>query len=185
MGQKFALIIGNSKYQDPNFARLRKPAADAEALASTLGKPEIGRFYDVQSFINKDASVVRVAIARLFDRKKPDDLLLAYFSGHGIRDADGHLYLAMTDSQLELSVTAIPASFITEQMDRSRSHRIILILDCCHSGAFASGSKASLNESIGTAPAFEGTGYGRVVLTASDSTQYAWEGENLKGSAPE
>jgi len=70
--------------------------------------------------------------------------------------------LAMSDSQLDLlSATAIPASFITEQMDRSRSHR------------------------IGTAPAFEGTGYGRVVLTASDSTQYAWEGENLKGSAPE
>jgi uncharacterized caspase-like protein len=186
MGQKYALIIGNSEYQDPNFARLRKPAADAEALATTLSKPEIGRFNDVQSLINKDASVVRVAIARLFDRKKPDDLVLAYFSGHGIRDADGHLYLAMSDSQLDLlSATAIPASFITEQIDRSRSHRIVLILDCCHSGAFTSGSKAPLNESIGTAPAFEGTGYGRVVLTASDSTQYAWEGENLKGSAPE
>jgi len=184
MGQKYALIIGNSKYQDPNFARLRKPAADVEALAAILSKSEIGSFDNVQSFIDKNAAVVRVAIARLFDRKKPDDLVLAYFSGHGVRDADGHLYLAVSDSQLDLlSATAIPASFVTEQMDRSRSHRIVLILDCCHSGAFASGSKAPLNESIGTAPAFEGTGYGRVVLTASDSTQYAWEGENLKGSA--
>src|ERR1700751_2125874 len=119
MGQKYALIIGNSEYRDPNFERLRKPTADVEALARILKTPGIGRFDDVQSIINKDASSVRVAIARLFDRKKYDDLVLAYFSGHGVRDDEGHLYLAVTDSQLDvLSATAIPAAFITEQMDR-------------------------------------------------------------------
>src|SRR4029434_239202 len=32
-----------------------------------------------------------------------------------------------------------------------------------------------------TATAFEGTGRGRVVLTATDSTQYAWEGDQVLG----
>jgi pSer/pThr/pTyr-binding forkhead associated (FHA) protein len=68
-------------------------------------------------------------------------------------------------------------------MDRSRSRRQVLILDCCHSGAFAQGSKAMTGESAGTGPAFEGIGYGRVVLTATDATQYAWEGDKVIGQA--
>ncbi|MGH9196785.1 MAG: hypothetical protein ACRD1T_13705, partial [Acidimicrobiia bacterium] len=35
---------------------------------------------------------------------------------------------------------------------------------------------------VGTGSAFEGLGYGRVVLTATDSTQYAWEGDELVDS---
>src|SRR5438045_3250879 len=68
-------------------------------------------------------------------------------------------------------------------MDRSRSKRQVLILDCCHSGSFAQGSKAMTGESVGTKSAFEGTGYGRVVLTATDATQYAWEGDEVIGEA--
>ena len=68
-------------------------------------------------------------------------------------------------------------------MDRSFSKRQVLVLDCCHSGAFAHGAKAAQGVSVGTAEAFEGTGLGRVVLTATDSTQYAWEGDQIIGDA--
>src|SRR5438045_5145651 len=68
-------------------------------------------------------------------------------------------------------------------MDRSRSRRQVLILDCCHSGSFAQGSKAMTGENVGIKSAFEGTGYGRVVLTATDATQYAWEGDQVIGEA--
>ena len=68
-------------------------------------------------------------------------------------------------------------------MDRSLSKRQALILDCCHSGAFAQGAKAAASQVVGTGPAFEGTGYGHVVLTATDSTQYAWEGDRIIGES--
>src|SRR5512138_2651650 len=80
-----------------------------------------------------------------------------------------------------LHSTAIESDFIRKSMDQSRSRRQLLILDCCNSGAFAQGTKAATGDSIGTASAFEGTGYGRVVLTASDSTQFAWEGDKVIG----
>ena len=82
-----------------------------------------------------------------------------------------------------LSATAIPAVSISDEMDNSRSRRQVLILDCCHSGAFAKGSKGATGDSVGTATVFQGTGYGRVVLTATDSTQYAWEGDEVIGDA--
>jgi hypothetical protein len=65
-------------------------------------------------------------------------------------------------------------------MDQSRSKRQVLILDCCNSGAFTQGTKAATGVSIGTASEFE-AGYGRIILTASDSTQFAWEGDKVIG----
>ena len=125
---------------------------------------------------------MRRAIARFFEARSRDDLLLMCFSGHGVRDDHGHLYLAVRDTERDLlSGTRSSASFVTARMDRSLSKRLVLVLDCCHSGAFGYGAKGVHGASVGTATAFEGTGRGRVVLTATDSTQYAWEGDQVSG----
>jgi len=110
--------------------------------------------------------------------------LLLYFSGHGIRNGQGQLFLAANDTEINiLEATGIPAEFVTYAMNNSRSQRQLLILDCCNSGAFAHGSKSAsgVGKSMGIATAFEGSGFGRVVLTATDATQYAWEGDKVIG----
>jgi tetratricopeptide (TPR) repeat protein len=184
MMQKYALLIGNSVFLDENLTRLKAPDIDVGALVDLLLDSEIGGFDDVNSLVNVGSTVIRKAIADLYNKKKPDDLLLLYFSGHGILDEQGRLYLAVKDTEHNLlSGTAIPANFITDEMNNSRSKRQVLILDCCHSGAFARGTKGVIGGSAGTAIAFEGTGYGRVVLTATDTTQYAWEGDQIIGKA--
>jgi Tol biopolymer transport system component len=184
MGRRLALIIGNSIFRDPTLARLLTPDADVGALADVLLDPEIGAFDDVKLVVNMAASSIRRSISEFFANKTRDDLLLLYFSGHGVLDEYGRLYLATKETEnTYLRGTAIPTSFITDEMDHSRSRRQVLILDCCHSGAFARGSKGATGASVGTAAAFEGRGYGRVVLTASDATQYAWEGDRVIGEA--
>jgi uncharacterized caspase-like protein len=184
MGKRLALIIGNSVYQDPTLARLNAPDVDVGALHDVLKDSQVGGFDDVDLVFNSTSSNVRVAISTFFARKSHDDLLVLYFSGHGVLDDNGHLYLAVKDTDHSyLRATAIPAAFITDEMDHSRSRREVLILDCCHSGAFARGSKGATGASVGTATAFEGKGSGRVILTASDATQYAWEGDRVIGEA--
>jgi hypothetical protein len=184
MGRKLALIVGNSQYEDAGLARLSAPDADVHALAGVLRDSTIGAFDEVESVVDASFAHTRRAIARFFDGRKRDDLLLLYFSGHGVRDEYGHLHLAVRDTERSvLAATAIEASFITECMDRSASKRLVLVLDCCHSGAFSYGSKSAQGASVGTAVAFEGTGRGRVVLTATDATQYAWEGDTAIGAA--
>ena len=184
MSRKLALIIGNSEYQDPKLARLATPSEDVNDLAEVLRTPDIGGFDEVTTLVNEPVPVVSRAIGRFFKQRVSEDLLLLYFSGHGVRDDQGYLHLAVKDTEHDLlAATAIPAAFVTSEMDRSRSRRQVLILDCCHSGAFAQGMKGAVGESVGTASAFEGVGYGRVVLTASDSTQYAWEGDQVIGEA--
>jgi hypothetical protein len=184
MGRKLALIIGNSQYEDAGLARLSAPDADVNALADVLRDTSIGAFDAVESIVNQSFAHTRRAIARFFDERKRDDLLLLYFSGHGVRDEYGQLHLAVRDTERSLlAATAIEAAFVSECMDRSASKRLVLVLDCCHSGAFGYGAKSAHGASVGTAVAFEGTGRGRVVLTATDATQFAWEGDTIVGEA--
>lgn len=182
---KYALIIGNNKYEEPKLAQLRTPAADSQALAKVLGDKGIGAFDKVISIIDQQENQIRRSISSFLLNKKPEDLVLVYFSGHGILDDRGRLFLASRDTQVNLlTATAIPSSFITDELDSCRSKRQILILDCCHSGAYARGTKgeqkAVTHETFQGAKGTNGTnGYGRVVLTASASTQYALEGNQI------
>jgi uncharacterized caspase-like protein len=184
VSRKRALLIGNGKY-DAGLPPLAKPDADIEALARVLREPTIGGFDEVTPLLDLENGRVRREIDHFFGSCVKDDLLLLYFSGHGLRSEWGDLYLAVRDTEPKHLVgTAIPAADITLQMDRCRSRRQILILDCCYSGAFERGAKGSATS---PAIAFEGNGLGRVVLTASDSTQLAWEdsGDGTAGSDSE
>lgn len=181
MSGKYALLIGNAEYTDPGLAKLTAPGRDTKDLARALEDREIGAFDEVGILINESEHVVREAIDDFFNDKKTDDLLVLYFSGHGVRDELGALYLAVRNTSLKkLRATGVKSDYIREAMDQSRSKRQVLILDCCNSGAFAPGTKAATGVSIGTSTAFEG-GYGRIILTASDATQYAWEGDKVIG----
>jgi formylglycine-generating enzyme required for sulfatase activity len=175
---KYALIIGNDKYTDPKLSQLKTPVNDARKLASVLRDPEIGNFDEAILLINKTEKEIRRAISTFLVDKTSDDLVLLYFSGHGQLDDRGRLFLALKDTQTNiLGATAIPSSFVTDELDNCRSKRQILILDCCQSGAFArakSGAQKAITEAT-----FEGTGYGRIVLTASDAVQYALEGDQV------
>ena len=181
MSGKYALIIGNTEYIDPGLAQLSAPGKDAEDFARVLKDQDIGAFDHVKILLNQLSSTINESIDEFFDERKPDDLLVLYFSGHGVRDELGALYLAVKNSiRSRLRSTAIKSDYIREVMDQSRSRRQVLILDCCNSGAFNQGTKAATGVSIGTASAFEG-GYGRIILTASDATQFAWEGDQVIG----
>ncbi|MEZ4417785.1 MAG: caspase family protein [Gemmatimonadota bacterium] len=178
MPRRLALIIGTSTYEDTTLTRLKAPSADARALADTLRDPAIGGFDEVQTLLDATEVEARRAIHDFFARRHPQDLLLLYFSGHGVKDDRGRLHLALSDTHYaRLRATAIPSSYVVEQMDDCRSKRQILILDCCNSGAFVRGSKG--DPTAMTADTFAGNGFGRVVLTASDATQYALEGDQV------
>jgi uncharacterized caspase-like protein len=180
MSRKLALIIGNSEYEDAALAKLKAPEADVRALAELLRDPAIGGFDEVETLVNRPFSEAHPAVAAFFADKRPDDLLLLYFSGHGVLDAQGRLYLGLKNTRRTLlSGSALASGFIKEQMDDSRSRRQVLMLDCCHSGAFARGAKGALGAQAVTDATFEG--HGRVVLTATDITQYAWEGDQVIG----
>ncbi len=176
---RLALVIANYQYQDAGLRQLIAPRQDAEALARVLSDPAVGSF-QARTLLNEPSYKVNQAIEAFFAERKRDDLLLLYFSGHGVKDEDGQLYFATTDTRRSLlRSTAVSSGFVNDVMHRSRSRRQVLLIDCCYSGAFARGMLAKGEAGIGTQERF--AGHGRVVLTASDAMQYSFEGDAIAG----
>jgi hypothetical protein len=177
VGGRHALIVANYDYQDAGLRRLRAPAHDAEQLARVLRDPAIGAF-QVHTVLNESAPAINEAVEDFFADRKPEHLLLLYFSGHGVKDEDGELYFAAAPTKLNrLGATAVAADFVNRRMNRSRSRRIVLLLDCCYAGAFERGMVARAGTGVALEQQFSGRG--RAVITASSAMEYAFEGQEL------
>jgi YVTN family beta-propeller protein len=176
MGRRLALLIATYEHEDPGLRELTAPAADAEALAAVLRDPTIAGF-DVTMLINQPHYHVGEAIAELYRDRRRDDLTLLYFTGHGLKDDDGRLYLATTNTRRDsLLFTSLPAEQIDYAVEACASRQKILILDCCYSGAFpVRGVKG--DPAVHATERFQGRG--RTILTASDSLQYSFEGNPI------
>ncbi|MDG4787713.1 caspase family protein [Micromonospora sp. WMMD1102] len=174
---RHALVIASYDYQDPGLRRLRAPAHDADQLARVLRDPQIGGF-EVQTVLNESAPVINEAVEDFFADRSANDVLLLYFSGHGVKDEGGDLFFAAAATKLRrLGATAVAADFVNRRMNRSRSRRIVLLLDCCYAGAFGRGMVARAGGGIGVEEQFGGRG--RAVITASSAMEYAFEGQEL------
>jgi molecular chaperone DnaK len=174
---KRALVIANSQYDDERFAALPAAAADAAALAGVLSDPAIGEFA-VEPVVDVGQRAAMRAIQLFFSSAKSEDLLVLHLSLHGWKDLRNRLYFVARDTERDLlEATAISAEFVSERMSQSKSRRIVLLLDCCYSGAFTAGMLRRSAESPQVDVAEPFAGKGRMVVTASTSLQFAHEGE--------
>jgi uncharacterized caspase-like protein len=136
--RRLALIIATSEYQDSDLQKLISPVQDAKALSEVLSDPHIGNF-EVKILHDQPSYKIKQEIEEFFgSERNRDDLLLLYFSCHGIKGTDGQLYFATYDTKgNRLFSTAVRAKDVSELMTSCLAWRQVLILDCCYSGAFA------------------------------------------------
>ncbi|NMG21246.1 caspase family protein [Brasilonema bromeliae] len=177
MAKKVALLIGVSEYGE-GLTPLLGAAKDVKVMEQVLQHPEIGNFNEVMLLTNPAPEAMMEAIESLFSGRTKDDLVLLFFSGHGMKDENLKLYFATSrtrkNPQGELvKATAVPASFVHDMMNNCRSKRQVVILDCCFSGAFAQGLSAKDDGSVNIKAILGGEG--GAVLTSSTSTQLSFE----------
>ncbi|MBM2617500.1 caspase family protein [Actinoplanes sp. LDG1-06] len=187
---RYALVVAVDRYDHSELRKLRSPAADAQTLADVLGDEQLGGFtVDVQH--NPTASEIAEHVESVLAARRSTDLVLVHFSCHGLKDDSGRLYLAASNTRPDrLKSTAVSSALIGQLMQDSRAQRVVLLLDCCYSGAFAhhlvhrSGSDVNVHDQFRQDDLDEGRG--RVVITASTAMEYAFEGADLAdGAAPQ
>ncbi|WP_375495670.1 SUMF1/EgtB/PvdO family nonheme iron enzyme [uncultured Nostoc sp.] len=180
---KVALLIGVSEYE-PGLSPLPNAVNDVEAMQRVLVNPEMGGFAeaDVKVLKNPQRQEMENAIYELYANCQKDDLVLFYFSGHGVTVESGDFYFSTSITRKNqgklIPTSAVAATNVHSWMNQSKSKRLVVILDCCFSGAFAKGltvkdgGTVDLQQHLG--------GEGRAILTASTSTQYAFESDGLE-----
>lgn len=181
--QRYAVLIASSRFLEDERASLpslRCPEADVDGLNDVLDNQDIGAFKTVL-LKNEPHYEVMATLSQVLKRAKKQDLVLLYYSGHGLLDESGNLYLATTNTKRELlEATSIPVTDIKRIIDNSPPTKTILILDCCYSGA-ASGAyfKGAIKE---TMTQIFPDGKGTCVLTASTDREVAREDAGEKYS---
>jgi hypothetical protein len=116
-----AIVIATSQcFEEPELEALPSVVADAEGMQEVLGDPKIGNF-SVAGCLNAPAQKWRLSLDDFFADSRKDELLLLYISGHGIKDDDGRLYFAASDTRKSrLKSTGVAANFIHDVANAGR-----------------------------------------------------------------
>jgi uncharacterized caspase-like protein len=178
-----ALIIGIGTYP-PGISTLPAVPFDVDAIADLLGSSN-GSFRRDQIRVLPGGSAQRQSVIDelrdIFRGVQPEDTIFVYIAGHGCLDANGEYYFVPYDTKLvDLSNTAVPLREIKSMFDQSRSERILLWLDFCHSGGIlARKLEAPENASAVVERTLRITqGLGKVIMCACTADQSAYESAN-------
>ncbi|AHH99387.1 chaperonin GroEL [Kutzneria albida] len=178
---RHALLVATGEYEDTRLSRLRGPEQDVTRLAALLLDPAVGAFDTVEVLRDGTDLEVRRGIEALTTNRSREDMVLLYFSCHGVTTPQRRLYFATTNTvQDRPAGSAISRSFVNEQLEDCLAAGKLLLLDCCFSGAFVEGFKAARDEVLDN---HENHGY--VVLTASNAYEYAYEEDTLAVESPQ
>ncbi|SOD71874.1 uncharacterized protein DUF4190 [Jatrophihabitans sp. GAS493] len=139
-----ALLIGNSTFEaDAGLNPLNAPTKDVARLHRALVDSETGLFSDenVRLVTERKHDEILDELDEFFASGGREDLMLLYYSGHGLLDDHSHLYLCGRDTRSDrLPRTGISDETINDFIRGASSMRTILVLDCCSSGMFKGGA---------------------------------------------
>jgi uncharacterized caspase-like protein len=170
-----ALLVGNWHYPEDsaNLPDLKGPLNDVSRLAGVLADPEVGMFTpgDVVTLTERASYEITAELEQFFAEATRQDVLLVYYSGHGITSDDGHLLLCGRNTRTDRKLaTTVSSETVNRMIQQCPAAAVVIMLDCCHAGAFKAGEFAS-----------ELSGKGRFVLAASRSRDRAPDAEHATG----
>ena len=190
VGEKWALVVGISKFNDKHLPRLNFASKDAKDLAALLLDPNAGRFKTENVHALDDGLVtarqLKMELNWLARSAQPNDLVVIFLSSHGTprnRDTAEVNYIATSETETEpednLFATALPMVEISDVVrTRIKAERTVILLDTCHSGAAARGA-AGVKDSAASEKALDRIrqGVGRAIVTSSSAEEQSYEGK--------
>jgi Caspase domain/LCCL domain len=161
--RRVALVIGNSAYR--NLGALANPRHDAVAMARQLqesgfelvgGGPQLdldkaGMERAIQSFgrMLTIGRVMRGGVVGMF-----------YFAGHGVQVRARNFLMPVTaqvDTEAEISLQAVDASLVLEQLEHAGARLSIVVLDACRNNPFPGSQFRSVGNGLAQMSAATGT----------------------------
>ena len=171
----WAVVVGAARYA--HMPSLRYTDDDAYQIYAFLKSPEGGALPDEQLriLIDEDATRINIlhAMRSVFLRADDNDVIMFYFSGHGLEgsflpvDFDGYQnYLGHGE--------------IKELLAASHAKHKLVLADACHSGSLLA-MKSTLHKLLEKYyRAFENTRGGTALLLSSKGEEYSLEDQRIR-----
>jgi hypothetical protein len=178
MAARVAFLIGNQTFRpDSELLPLKGPANDIAALTRLFSDPGRGKF-EVRKFLDKSHHDVLPDLEQALGGAAHGDLFVIYYSGHGKLARNGELCLATADTRKDaLRSTSIPARHLRDLVEQSDCNEVVLLLDCCFSGAVGEGLRGDMGSELHVVA----DAGGFYMLTAGTGVQAARETARLPG----
>ena len=166
------LVIGANAYPD-SIGALTYARPDATTLARLVqeAKPESYNAVFVTEVLDQEATRegVTKALEEIGQRSTPDDSVLVYVGGHGIKDAEGAYHFIPPDmtSMDQIGVRSVDQGLLIDKLSNVAVENLMLMLDTCYAGAFPASAAGNINNETGF-----------MVLTASTKYEEALDGHD-------
>ena len=158
-GKRYAILVGVNSYQDVGLSKLNKSINDARAFEKIL--QQYGQFDSI--FVLADdvnprgdsefRFPTRENILRKIDSLlmniNSDDMLVFFFSGHGVSDYEEKAYILPIDTDTNnLYKTSLNVDEIVSKFQNRNLKKFILVLDACRDTLYSSknASRNSMKE---------------------------------------
>jgi uncharacterized caspase-like protein len=179
----FVLAVGIDQYA-PALPDLNYASNDAQKLAEAF-TPQEGKLYTrvyTKTLLNKEATKTAIMQSlSAFPAMKPEDVLVLFFSGHGVRvkDAKGRIryfYVTAGTQKNAIEKSGLSWDEFAKQIAKVRAGRVILFLDACHSGSVSEGAS---NERVASTISREMG----IVFSSSSGSEFSYENSAWKHGA--
>lgn len=143
MPKVWAVIVGVARYN--HVQTLSFSDDDAYQMYALLKSPEGGALPDEQITVLIDESANKNRITdemeKIFNNAAPDDMILLYFSGHGINGA-------FLPYDYDGSSNMLMHSEVEDIFSHSKAKHKLLIADACHSGSLNQNARNTIHNTI-------------------------------------
>lgn len=166
------LVIGANTYAE-SIGALSYASPDAQTLAKLVSeaKPENYASVQVTSLLDGEATKegIAAALKTLGEKSTPDDSVIVYLAGHGIKDQEGAYHFVPPDltSFDQIGARSVDQYLLIEKLSNVQVENLMLMLDTCYAGAFPASAAGNINNETGF-----------MVLTASTKYEEALDGHD-------
>lgn len=186
-GDLHALVVGVSKYGNPNIPSLSLADKDAKAFGEFLeSQKKVFKNTRVTFLLNEKATKCEVEKYLYYTLHKAgkDDTIILFFSGHGAYDPmrpQDLLFLTHDSEPDYLRATSVKMSGL-DFLKGIEAERVLIIADACHAGGFSEMKPKATLPTVQQFLSEARRSSGRAIITSGKEDQLSWEIPNLNGS---
>lgn len=142
----FAVGVGD--YTSEDITKLRYAAKDARDFVSTIDNANLEDYTELVKHVYIDQNATRdsiiIGLNSLVDETRQGDVVMFYFSGHGVQDGSETYFMTIDASSKNPNVKALSFSSLKSSMQKltEKKVKVVTFMDACHAGAM-SGTKGA------------------------------------------